>query len=292
MPNDDIDYSNTIFYKIYCKDAAVKDIYVGHTTNFVQRKCMHKNVCNKEKYSNHNLKLYSYIRNNGGWNNWRMDIIGFHECHNQYEAKKIEQNYFETLHATLNSIEPFPKSKPKPKPEPKSSQIVKDENSIGNLHAKNSLKSYFCEKCSYKTCNLKDYKKHLSTSKHKRMILDDDLSQKQYICQCGRQYKYSSGLSKHKTKCEYVSHTNVDREEFKKVNEQIIELLLKEKLEIKKETLNIKKDNLEMKEMIIDLHKKTESTYEVEGGIGQDVDKGVLNISDIVSDDKYNIQDR
>ena len=35
--------------------------------------------------------------------------VGFHECHDHYEARKIEQNYFETLHATLNSIEPLPK---------------------------------------------------------------------------------------------------------------------------------------------------------------------------------------
>ena len=101
MPKDEIDYSNTLFYKIYCKDTSVKDIYIGHTTNFVQRKYCHKQTCNTEKHANHNLKVYKCIRNNGGWNNWRMDIIGLHECHDHYEARKIEQNYFETYSLPL-----------------------------------------------------------------------------------------------------------------------------------------------------------------------------------------------
>ena len=44
-----IDYSNTIIYKIYCKDENVKNIYVGHTTDFEVRKNSHKN---SSKYSN------------------------------------------------------------------------------------------------------------------------------------------------------------------------------------------------------------------------------------------------
>ena len=49
MPKTEIDYSNTIFYKIYCKDESINELYIGHTTNFVQRKHAHKNSCNNEK---------------------------------------------------------------------------------------------------------------------------------------------------------------------------------------------------------------------------------------------------
>ena len=45
MPKTDIDYSNTIIYKITCKDPTVNEVYVGHTTNFVQRKYSHKQNC-------------------------------------------------------------------------------------------------------------------------------------------------------------------------------------------------------------------------------------------------------
>ena len=44
MPRIKIDYSNTMFYKIVCKDLDIKDFYVGHTTDFKTRKNCHKRV--------------------------------------------------------------------------------------------------------------------------------------------------------------------------------------------------------------------------------------------------------
>lgn len=64
---DSSDYSNTIIYKITCKDPTIKDIYVGHTTNFVQRKHGHKQSCENKKSHNNNCKLYRIMREHGGW---------------------------------------------------------------------------------------------------------------------------------------------------------------------------------------------------------------------------------
>ena len=75
MSKTDIDYSNTIIYKITCKDLENKDVYVGHTTNFVQRKHAHKQCCNNE--SKNDCKLYKTIKEKGGWSNWKMEIINF-----------------------------------------------------------------------------------------------------------------------------------------------------------------------------------------------------------------------
>ena len=72
MPKHEIDYSNTIIYKITCDDSNISDLYVGHTTNFVQRKHAHKQSCINEKSPNYKYKLYEVIRNNGGWENWKM----------------------------------------------------------------------------------------------------------------------------------------------------------------------------------------------------------------------------
>lgn len=77
MPKIDIDYSNTIIYKITCKSPDVNEVYVGHTTNFVQRKYAHKQACINTKTSNYNCKLYQVIRNNNGWDNWNMEIVNF-----------------------------------------------------------------------------------------------------------------------------------------------------------------------------------------------------------------------
>ena len=64
MPKHEIDYSNTIIYKITCKDSMVSDLYVGHTTNFVKRKNRHKYICNCIHHEAHSRKLYQMIRDN------------------------------------------------------------------------------------------------------------------------------------------------------------------------------------------------------------------------------------
>ncbi len=42
MSKKEIDYSNTIIYKIYSKNPSITDTYIGYTTNFIQRKYSHK----------------------------------------------------------------------------------------------------------------------------------------------------------------------------------------------------------------------------------------------------------
>ena len=44
MPKNNIDYSKSIIYKIYCKNEGVSDLYVGRTTNFCLRRNQHKKV--------------------------------------------------------------------------------------------------------------------------------------------------------------------------------------------------------------------------------------------------------
>ena len=47
MPKKPIDYSNCCIYKLeHIENESL--IYVGHTTNFKQRKAQHKNNCNNE----------------------------------------------------------------------------------------------------------------------------------------------------------------------------------------------------------------------------------------------------
>jgi hypothetical protein len=237
MPKVDIDYSNTIFYKIFCKDPTIKDLYVGMTTNFVQRKHAHKQSCKNENASNYNCKLYNYIRNAGGWESWEMEIIAFHNCNDSHEAHKKEQEYFEMLGATLNSIDPLPK------PKKTSVKIVKEKTIMfceacnihfshwkaqerhnntnkhhkmtlvhkdSNLTQKNS-KKFICEMCDFKCCNKQDYNRHLLTAKHKMFThVDanvDDKSQnssKAYVCDCGKEYKYRQSLYVHKKRCDFT----------------------------------------------------------------------------------------
>jgi len=85
------------------------------------------------------------IRNNGGWNNWKMEIIDIINCKDHYEAKKKEQEYGVLLKATLNSVELLPRQR---------------------------ITSYrfYCEKCNFKCSKQSIYNKHLDTIKHKQDI--------------------------------------------------------------------------------------------------------------------------
>ena len=63
---------------------------------------------------------------------------------------------------------------------------------------------YDCNYCEFVSCNKKDYKRHLSTRKHKMMTNDDAKKPYIYSCDCGNKYKYRQGLFNHKKKCKNI----------------------------------------------------------------------------------------
>ena len=104
-----IDYSQTIMYKLVPKDLNSDLVYVGHTTNFRQRKWCHKTSCcnTSEKNSKYNRKVYVMIRANGGWDKWQMIQIEVYPCQNKREAEKRERELMEEFNANLNMIKSF-----------------------------------------------------------------------------------------------------------------------------------------------------------------------------------------
>ena len=63
---------------------------------------------------------------------------------------------------------------------------------------------YLCEKCNYKCSRMCDFNKHLLTAKHITERLEQPKSSKvvsRFMCDCGKTYKVSSGLWKHKKVC-------------------------------------------------------------------------------------------
>ena len=84
----------------------IKDCYVGHTTDFKSRKCLHKFTCNNVTRKGYNYYVYQFIRENGGWDNWAMIEIEKFNCKDRNEASARERHWIETLEATLNSNVP------------------------------------------------------------------------------------------------------------------------------------------------------------------------------------------
>jgi hypothetical protein len=84
----------------------ITDVYIGSTTDFTRRKYGHKSDCNNEKLKRYNYNVYQFIRNNGGWINWKMVEIEKYPCNNGNESCARERYWVEQLHATLNSNVP------------------------------------------------------------------------------------------------------------------------------------------------------------------------------------------
>jgi hypothetical protein len=95
-----------MMYKITCEDIP-EYIYIGCTVNFRQRKCTHKTTCNKEDVIGHNRKLYTTIRENGGWENWTMSPIETYECETKIQAHMRETALMDIYKSNLNSVVSF-----------------------------------------------------------------------------------------------------------------------------------------------------------------------------------------
>ena len=82
---------------------------------------------------------------------------------------------------------------------------------------KKPRKKYECKKCDFSTSNRKDYNRHLTTRKHQRITKNNKKTQN-FSCECGKVYKFRSGLSKHKKTCNSNLDSTIDI--FQKVLEQ------------------------------------------------------------------------
>jgi hypothetical protein len=236
MPKVEIDYSNTLFYKIYCVNPDITDMYIGHTTNFIQRKYAHKQCTANSKSPIYNSKLYTYIRNHGGWDNWNMEIIAFHKCEDKYVAREYEQKYFKEYKATLNSIQPCapPKIKleiEREKKEPLYCNTCNVSFATTNLHEVHNktkkhingletmeimdiqkmpiiIKHFVCENCNFSSSKKSNYNTHIMTAKHKTgHYLDKKMqtnAKVEFKCECGKIYTVKSSFYYHKNKCTFI----------------------------------------------------------------------------------------
>jgi len=260
MHKIETDYSNTIIYKITCKDDSIKDVYVGHTTNFVQRKRGHKQSCLNIKCPSYNCKLYEVIRANGGWNNWKMEMLSFFNCKDLSEARQKEQEYFISLNATLNSIEPFPIPKDVVNPiiEEKDENIyfcstcnvycnsanILEEHNKTNKHIKNTTfnnniseqynRKFVCNICKVTCTREAEWNRHIITHKHITKIEGNNLKVKvkEYeCCNCNKTFITNGGLWKHNKTCNKFEEktTTIDslKDDVKNLSALVMELTKK-----------------------------------------------------------------
>jgi hypothetical protein len=99
-PVEKLNYS---FYKWIHTSKDLTDLcYVGSTANLASRKRNHKNCCNNPNMKAYDTLLYATMRENGGFENFKMVILGTAEQITKREAEAIEEEYRIKEQATLN----------------------------------------------------------------------------------------------------------------------------------------------------------------------------------------------
>jgi len=205
MPKKGMDYSNCIIYKIICNDLCITDCYVGHTTNFKQRKNCHRIACNYNGNRSFNYKLYQTMRNNGGRDNWTMVEIEKFPCNDFYEASARERYWYEILNANLNMCVPIISNEEKIENQKKwcdnNKEIIKEKSKeyyeankkeiLQKQKIKNDGKKIIKEKkppnCKKETC--REWKE-----KNKERLNET------IYCECGGKYKIHHKTHHIKTK--------------------------------------------------------------------------------------------
>ena len=150
-----------------------------------------------------------------------------------------------------------------------------------------NAEKYICKLCHFKCSKQSNYDKHVDTTKHIKNTQNDindikKIPNKEYICKCGKQYKYYSGLWRHIKNCNILSenetqsksaaisdknHVYSSVELCENVKEtiinkdNIIEILINENKEFKNENKEIKNLILEMMKNNNDLQKQVLEIY-------------------------------
>jgi hypothetical protein len=131
---------------------------------------------------------------------------------------------------------------------------------MDTLDTKNTSKNthkFYCESCDFRCCKLGDWKRHILNAKHKKLTMDTNMDtndtiftpQIHHSCECGKKYKYSQGLSKHKKMCNKIDDIKIKEEKIELKNES-------EEFSDKKLIMELLKNNNELQKQIIELCKE------------------------------------
>jgi len=96
---------NGVVYKLKCINPNITEFYIGSSVNIKKRIADHKTDCNNISIKNkkYNKKVYRFIRDNGGWDNWKFETLLEVEVESKEELRlKYERQYQLNLKPELN----------------------------------------------------------------------------------------------------------------------------------------------------------------------------------------------
>ena len=178
---------------------------------------------------------------------------------------------------------------------------------------------YTCMICDFKCSKLSNYNSHKMTAKHKMMTNDDKnddkkmpknaaaLIEPQFVCECGKKYKYRQGLSVHRKKCSYEEPRNIitTNEIPERLDPASVISLIKQNEEFKQLMVEQHTENLALQKKLVDTVKEgtiinnttnntTNNTNNTQFNLNfflNDTCKDAMNITDFLGNMNVNIDE-
>ena len=152
-------------FKMVCKSKTMKDHYIGFTTWHLEFQLRHmRSDYTNENSPSYNSKLNNCIRDNGGWENWQMQLMSEGDWQNRKHAQQQQQALVKASPgATLNQ-EYYAKTKEE--------QIEerREKDRIYKYKNKASITETRSQKCLCDVCGsaytLWNRATHMKTQKH------------------------------------------------------------------------------------------------------------------------------
>ena len=150
-------YNQARIYKITCNLPTINEIYIGSTADYESRCLNHRSYCHNVKHPNYGNKVYNYIRANGGFGNFTIDVIEHYPCANKTAMRKREQYWINEYKPTLNTNRAYIS-------EDERKEYAKHHNDINNpINNSNRPKGKFnCTNCD-KTYTYTNKTAHINT---------------------------------------------------------------------------------------------------------------------------------
>ena len=96
-----------VIYRIDCLDKNITEFYIGSTKNIENRIWGHRKSCENENDKSHHLKVYSKIRENGGFDNWIFSTLKTLHQVSRQQSLMEEQNCIDEFKPSLNVGTPY-----------------------------------------------------------------------------------------------------------------------------------------------------------------------------------------
>ena len=208
-------YNKAYIYKLCCNDPTITNIYIGSTTCMKTRKNKHKSNCNNEKGKKYNIKVYQFIRNNGGWENWGMYMIEQYAANSKHDLERRERHYYDILKPALNCYIPTRTVQEYYKDNKEHYKQYQQDN---KEHIKQRAKQYREDHKEHIKQYREDHKEHIkqyyqdNKEQIKQYYQDNKEQIKQYrnikhMCGCGKIYS-NRNKTKHFKTNQHIDYMN------------------------------------------------------------------------------------